>query len=379
MQKSLKQTVELPDGKKVEISQIPEAWWTVDDATGYVDPRLLAPDPGQPRKEMTPAQLKELQASIAECGVREALTVTPLSHAPWVRLKPEHQKLALVIVSGHRRDECAVRARIGAVPVRIRIYANEDRHRTDGGVLNACREDLTELEQGFEFLRENKAGKSYQKIADTHGINELTVRNRINLTKLHPDLQKLLDINPQTNRRQLPVHPAGLLGGIKAPTAADLDDLALRFADFADAVEVTGHTSFNDLNDDERRFALQKLLVAVMLRRKLSGVRAVHFILDRTLQFTGNRAEGKVNRYKPSRRKDVLDNFVTTVMGTVIKDWNSAEYQRIFGNASREEVEVRIAQVEGAQSLIAKIVKELKIVRDSKRKTSAEVLALMRK
>lgn len=381
MLKNASSSVILPDGKKVRVSKVPEAWWSEDDATGYVDPSLCAPDPDQPRKAMAAARLVELETSIATCGVREAITVTPRHLAPWVRLKSEDETCPFIIVSGHRRTSAALKANIPVVPVRIKIYPDENAHRTDGGVLNACRENLTELEQGFEFVREQKAGKTIALIANTHGINPLTVMNRMNLTKLHPDLWPLLEADSKGKRRVLPMYPAGILGGVKAPEKDELDELAVRFADFVSAPEATGHASFEDLSEEERRFALQKLLAAVIMKRGLNSVRAAEFIRDLTLTFqnTSDRQAASTQRYQPARRKDVLLNLAKEVSGSAIVDWKPDEFKRIFGLSSREDDDALLKQLRAAQEVLAKTIQIISNIRDTKRETRAEVLEIMQR
>ncbi len=379
MRKQIVRIVALPDGKKVSVSDAPLPWWGQDDATGYVDPSHLAPDPDQPRKFMSEARLAELEKSIETCGVREAITVTPRELAPWVRLKSEHEKLPFIIVSGHRRAGSAQKSLLPAVPVRIKIYSDENAHRTDGGVLNACREALSELEQGFEFVRERQAGKSISQIADTHGINRLTVEYRINLTRLHPDLFSLLESDSKNKKRVLPIYPASILGGVKAPESEELEALAMKFADFVNAREATGHSSFENLEEDERRFAMQKLLAAVIVNRGLNSVRAADFIRDLTLTFKNGNGRQKTQRYQPARRKDILLNLAKEVSGSTIVDWTPEEFKRIFSLSSREDDDVLIHELQAAQDVISKTIQIVSKIRDSKRVTSAEVLNLIRR
>lgn len=378
MQLKTKDTVTLPDGRKVRRSSPTETWLSQDDATGYVDPAVLAHDPDQPRKDMSPVKLAELEHSVATCGVKEIITITPRSHAPWVRVRPEDEHLLHVIVSGHRRDSAAMKGMVPAVPVRVRIFRSEEDHRTDGGVLNSCRDDLSELEQGFEFLREHKTGKSIAKIAATHGLNPLTVQNRINLTRLHPSLFPLLQ-SKLNGKRPLPIYPASILGGVKAPSVEELDELAERFDGVVDVTQVTGHKTFAGLDEEARTFALQKMLVGIIVARRLNSVRAAEFIRDRTLIFSAShhRVE-KTERYQPARRKDMIATLASSVSGSAIVDWSPEEFRRIFGLSSREEIEEYLRTAEEARDVFAGIIKLLTGIRDSKRATSPEVLQLMK-
>lgn len=111
--------VTLPEGEIVTVSNTPEEWWTEHGASGYLDPRLLFPDPQQPRKIIGGGDWKEFAAAIAAAGVREVIHITPLSHAPWVT---EQTDCPFLIVSGHRRHLAALEAGLGAVLVIVKIY-----------------------------------------------------------------------------------------------------------------------------------------------------------------------------------------------------------------------------------------------------------------
>lgn len=378
MQKSTHVRIQLPAGNSVFISDTPEAWWSTDGASGYVDPTILAPDPDQPRKFMRGGKLDELRDSIAERGVRQAITVTPRTCAPWVTLSPKHRNAYFVIVSGHRRAECARATKLGAVPIQVVIYPNENEHRTDAGLLNACRDDLSELEEGFEFVRLRDTGATVESIRKAWGYKSAQqVFNRINLTKLHPDLQKLT-VADANGIREISITVAGILGGVKAPNADELDTLATNVAGSVDAHKVTGYDDFEHLADDDRRFAMQKILVAVIKKRNLSAVRAGELIRDLTLSFGGAKyAHDKTERYQPARRRELLKSLLKEVQGSVIVDWRREEFRRIFELVPYEEVEKFEKELHAAADVLTGIAKILESLRRSKRPTHPEVQKLM--
>jgi hypothetical protein len=205
------------------------------------------------------------------------------------------------------------------------------------------------------------------------------VANRINLTRLHPSLFPLLAPN-SNGRRPLPIYPASILGGLSTPTAKELDELAIRFADVVDVAEATGHETFESLAEQERTYALQKLLVRVIIARRLNSVRAAEFIRDRTLVYSTHRRETeKTERYQPARRKEILMNLASSVTGSVIIDWSPDEFKRVFGLATREEVDEYIRKAAEARDVITGIMKILTGIRDAKRETPLEVQQLTKR
>lgn len=378
MQKAICRTVELPDGKKVKISDAPESWWTKHGATGYLSPHVMAPDPKQPRREMSRFKLDELYESIRAKGVRQPLVLTPRTAAPWVKLDKQYQSAFFIDVSGHRRQTCATRADLPAVPVEIRIYQNEDEHRTDAALLNVGHEDLDEIEEGYEFVRLKREGKSVEQIRESWGLTTVQqVYARMNLTNLYSDLQKML--SSKNGKREFSVSVASIIGGIKTPTVEELDTFAKNMRAHVDPIQVTGFQSFDELTDRERDFALQKLLVAVIQKRNLNSARATDFVRDRTLVFKGKSGhhQPRPERHQPKHRRDTLLNLFKGVTGSVINDWNAAEFQRIFANMTQGDVDAVLKQHKAATAELARIGSELAEIRKSKRPISPEVLRLM--
>ncbi len=384
MLKLIKRTVVLPDDKRVTVCDTEESWWTVHGATGYLDPALLAPDLDQPRKDMDPGKLDVNFQSISEKGVLDYLVITPRTLAPWARVAKEHEGLFHLVVSGHRRRRNALRAKLGAVPVRIAIYPNENAYRTEAGLLNAGRDDLNELEQGFEFVRLRSTGATYRQIRSAWGINEQQVHGRIHLTRLHPDLHRLL-IKDKAEKRVLSITAGGILGGLKVPTAQELDELSSKFVSIVDPIGATGHESYDALNDDERRFAEQKLLVAVMRKKRLNAVCAAEFFRTKSLIFVvkkrgASRHDSEsAEKHQPARRKDILSTFVRQVVESQVALWPSQELERLYANSTHEEVDAAMKEIKAGGDVFLSILRTLGAIRDKKHRTSAEVLALMQR
>ena len=368
----------LPDGTEIPVTKVQEPWWTKQQGSGYVPLSLAAPDMDQPRKYINPDRLEELNGSVAARGVRESITVTPRHLAPWSRVLPEHKDAFFVIVSGHRRWNAALKAKLLAIPITVKIYASEKEHRMDASLLNKAREALSELEEGFEAVHLQQSGWKLNQIATYFGFtNPQQVIGRMHLTNLHPSIQALIEPQLQEKRR-LPITTAQVLGGLPQPTADEVQTLQDEYTDVVNKHGARVHDCYT-LSEEELRFTLQKTLLAVILERKLTSVRSVEFIRERTVSFESshNRFKGKSDRHRPSRRKDILSTFVTQITDSVIMDWRPEEFRRIFELASREEVEKMIANMEGGVLAIQGVIHTLQKVRDGKRPTSPEVLRIM--
>lgn len=375
---SLTRTVVLPGGDEVQIGVTPEAWWGNNNQHGYVAPDCIAPDPKNPRRQTNPARLAELRQSVAAHGVRQTMVVTPLTAAPWAKVDPEHAHRFFLAVSGHRRREAAIVGDVMAVPVQVKVYPDEKHHRMDMSLLNKGQDDLSALDEGYEIVELQRLGWKVEELSKSFGIAVPGIYNRMNLTKLHPDLQALLDDSLSRDMR-LSQTTAGALGGVKTPTIEDLDDLLDTFGTYVQRSELNIPDELELLSEDDRRFALQKLFMSVIKKRRLSSTQAIEFIRDRTFKLQSMRAaNGRPSeRHQPQRRKSVIDAMISGVTGSMAVDWPAQEIRRIFDNSSREEVEKYIEEIENAANLLAGIVSVLERVKDSKRPTRPEVSALL--
>lgn len=381
MPRDLSHTVVLPDGEKVTVSRTPQPWWTRSNVSGYLDPRDIAPDLANPRKYMSPSRREELRESIRARGVRQQLVVTPISMAPWIRVAPEHEGRFFANVSGHRRQDGAIEAKIYAVPVKVVVFDSEKSHRMEMSLLNKGQDDLTPLEEGYEIVSLRALGWKIQELCDSFGHKLPQLYELIHLTRLHRDLQALLDPDlPRQSR--LCKNTAGHLGGVKAPTA---DELLEFFETIADVMtrEDAGVTVVapSKLSPDDRRFAMQKMLFAVIRKRKLSAVQAVEFIRDHKLKLSASNGghSHKAERYQPRRRKDLLETLVRQVTGSLVAGWPQGELRRVFGNDPHEEVERYVEFLKKGADVFGALIRELEAIKAIKKPTRPEVLQLLQR
>jgi len=345
----------LPDGSEATISLVPLAWWDENNASGFVAPAMCAPDPNQPRRHIRKEALDELIGSIRVSGVREPVILTPRHLAPWVELAPEHESAYFVIVSGHRRWTGATRSKLEAVPFCVRTYGSAAEHYMDASLLNSNREDLTPLEEGYEALSLRERGFTMEALSSHFGKSVPYLYSRMNLTRLAPDIQVLLD--PEVNeRKRLPVTIGGELGGVKVPTVGELDEILERLGPACYSKD-GNKICFESLDDDGRRFELQRMLLRAIQREQMSASRAIILIKDQAQRLSAQQAAPgkKSERLQPARRRKMLRRFVGEVNGSSVHDWRPADYREAFETAPDEEIDSLLAELRIAEENIGSI------------------------
>lgn len=140
----------------------------------------VRPNPDQPRKHFDAEALEELAASIRSSGLLQPITVR--------RVEAD-----LVIVAGERRWRACHLAGLAEVEVRIL----DDLDEVDAYVLsvaeNISRADMTVMEEVKAFDHLVRAGKTTEEVAALFGKSGNHVRWRLDLLRLRPDAQDLLD------------------------------------------------------------------------------------------------------------------------------------------------------------------------------------------
>ena len=357
-------------GASTVTPRTPPAWWYKDEASGRIDPALLAPDPEQPRQHMEETALAELTESVASVGVREPITVTPCDKAPWTAVADEYQGLPFLVVSGHRRRVSALDAQCGLVPIRVRIYADAQEHELDRSLLNKNRADLTELEEGREIVRLREKGVILADLGKAFGCSVTKLYNRIHLTMLHPSLQDMLD-PALPSKQRLPATVGASLGGVKVPTVEELEELHASFSEFT-TQSIEG-VEYQD--DDERRLHAQLLLYDVIRARNLGSVRAVAFVKEHALKLSasGTGRHPNAQRQEPARRREQFDTWLKNLSDTPIIDWRPEEWKRVFEYMSYEDLEDIIGRVEDAHGLLGQIKNRLESIKSTKKPTPEAV------
>jgi len=126
----------------------------------------------QPRREMDPAALADLAASVGSKGVLQPLLVRP-------------RGAAFEIVAGERRFRAAQQAGLTHVPVIVRDLSDQEALEI-AIIENLQREDLNALDEAEAFQQLLGFGLSQEEVAEAVGKNRSTVANSLRLLTL-PD------------------------------------------------------------------------------------------------------------------------------------------------------------------------------------------------
>lgn len=143
---------------------------------------FLRPNPRNPRKEFSDAELEELSSSIREKGILQPIVVRSVPQAPDL----------YEIIAGERRWRAAQRAGLHEVPI-IQVVASDQEALELAIIENVQRSDLNPLEEasGYERLTA-EYGYSHADIAKTIGKSRSHVANMTRLVKLPEKTKQML-------------------------------------------------------------------------------------------------------------------------------------------------------------------------------------------
>lgn len=141
----------------------------------YIEIDKLRPHPDNPRKDL--GDLAELTESIRKNGIMQNLTV--VEHGDEYR-----------VVIGHRRLAAAEEAGLEKLPC---VVADLDEREQCAMMLeeNLQRSDLTVLEQAQGFQMMLDLGETVHTIREKTGFSETTIRRRLKIAELDPDIVEL--------------------------------------------------------------------------------------------------------------------------------------------------------------------------------------------
>lgn len=143
----------------------------------------IVPNPMQPRRVFTDAELEELTVSIRDNGLLQPLVVRP---APGARDRFE-------LVAGERRFRAVSHLGWSDVPALVRD-ASDETLLVLALVENLQREELNPLEEaeGYQTLAD-RFGMKHAEVAKAVGKDRSTVANLVRLLKLPPSIRKLVE------------------------------------------------------------------------------------------------------------------------------------------------------------------------------------------
>jgi len=135
---------------------------------------LIRPNPDQPRKTITEAELEALSESIAEKGVVQPILVRPV--------KGEDE--AYEIVAGERRWRAAQKARLHDIPALVRELTDKETLEI-GIVENVQRSDLNPVEEAHAYRQLiDKFGHTQDDVARAVSKSRSHVANMVRLLAL---------------------------------------------------------------------------------------------------------------------------------------------------------------------------------------------------
>ncbi len=161
-------------------SNIPEQITVDDNGTLWIDPKILKPNPKQPRVEFDQKALEELADSIKINGVLEPILIE------------QADPTTFYIIAGERRTRASLIAGVDKVPVQLRKY--DDFKKLEVALIeNIQRADLNPIEEAQAYYNLIQLGDLNQdEVAKRVGKNRSTVANAIRLLKLPEDMQQAL-------------------------------------------------------------------------------------------------------------------------------------------------------------------------------------------
>lgn len=149
-----------------------------------INAKLIHQHPDNPRKDL--GDLSELSESIKKKGIMQNLTVIP---GYWDENRAHHDE-GYTLIIGHRRFAAGKMAGVTMYPCRI---VEDMSYKDQVGTMleeNMQRIDLTPLEQAEGFQMMLDLGDTEEQIAEKTGFSRTTVRRRLEIAKLDPELVK---------------------------------------------------------------------------------------------------------------------------------------------------------------------------------------------
>jgi ParB family chromosome partitioning protein len=168
----------------------------------------IVPNPRQPRRDFSDAELQELQLSLQASGLLQPVAVRPRKDGRFE------------LIAGERRFRAATRLGWSTIPAYVREVTDEQMLSL-ALVENLQREDLNPIEEaeGYRQLISD-FGLAHQQVAQAVGKDRSTITNALRLLALPEDVQRLVRDGSLTLG-----HARALLG---APSGTSITELAQR-------------------------------------------------------------------------------------------------------------------------------------------------------
>ena len=140
----------------------------------------IVPNPRQPRRDFSDAELQELQLSLQASGLLQPIAVRPRKDGKFE------------LIAGERRFRAATRLGWSTIPAIVKDVSDEQLLSL-ALVENLQREDLNPIEEaeGYRQLI-NDFGLAHQQVAQAVGKDRSTITNALRLLALPEDVQRLV-------------------------------------------------------------------------------------------------------------------------------------------------------------------------------------------
>jgi ParB family transcriptional regulator, chromosome partitioning protein len=150
-----------------------------------LDVSLIAPNPYQPRHDVSGPEFDELVASIRRHGVLQPVVARPTESG-------------YQIVAGERRFKAAQAAGLATIPAVVREIS--DREALEVALIeNLRREDLNPMERARAYVRMSEEfGLTQEEIADAIGGSRSSIANTVRLLDLPDEVQQAIDLGRLT-------------------------------------------------------------------------------------------------------------------------------------------------------------------------------------
>ena len=193
---SLMQVNGSDEGGNVPHGTSGDAGQFVEGPLREVSPDTIKPNPHQPRREMDPATLSELAASIKTNGVIQPLVV--------IERGKDHYEL----IAGERRLRASKMAGVESVPVVVRTAEAHEQAQM-ALVENIQREDLNPIDRAEAYRTlQKQLGLTQAELAERTGEDRSTVANHLRLLDLADSVRDLV------RNGDLPLGHAKVLAGV---------------------------------------------------------------------------------------------------------------------------------------------------------------------
>lgn len=151
-----------------------------ENGTLWCDPKLLKPNPYQPRTHFDEEYISELSESIRQIGVLQPVTIEDAGDGTFY------------IISGECRTRASLKAGVEKIPVQLKKYTDEKK-LVVALIENIQRSDLNPVEEAQAYYKLMEiANLNQDQVAERVGKNRSTVANCLRLLKLPEDIQKAL-------------------------------------------------------------------------------------------------------------------------------------------------------------------------------------------